>query len=242
MTVGSTRTSQGIVHESDECSRDPNGSTVGERGDSQPQSDTILTMDRSLTAVPICEDAGWKPPQHRQLWSQSQRRCDDPAGGPTRGRCRCSVEAVKRECPAPRHSAGRHDDAHSRLTAGHRCAICTTVASAIQSASIPGEEVSSPGPLLLWSDGRIVTPSGQSQVEVSDESLERGHVECLALRHSHLGQGPRTCGPLQLQDAADNDATAGADDGAFADVDSYKAARVVKGADIHARELIAWIR
>ncbi len=34
----------------------------------------------------------------------------------------------------------------STLTAGHRCPVCTTVPRAIMLASMPGEEVSSPGP------------------------------------------------------------------------------------------------
>src|SRR6266487_6895555 len=34
------------------------------------RTDAILTMDRSLTAVPTCEDAAWEPPWLYQLWSQ----------------------------------------------------------------------------------------------------------------------------------------------------------------------------
>jgi hypothetical protein len=40
----------------------------------------------------------------------------------------------------------RRGAGYSRLTAGHRCRTCTTLARAIQLAGRPGEEVSSPGP------------------------------------------------------------------------------------------------
>ncbi len=37
------------------------------------------------------------------------------------------------------------------MTAGHRCPTCTTIPGASMLASMPGEEVSSPGsPLLVW--------------------------------------------------------------------------------------------
>jgi hypothetical protein len=53
----------------------------------------------------------------------------------------------------------RRDAGHSRLTAGHRCPSCTTVARSIRLASIPGEEGSSPGTPSSSGDGRIVTRS-----------------------------------------------------------------------------------
>jgi hypothetical protein len=58
--------------------------STGQPGDGAPRrnrtGDVILTMDRSLTAVPSGEDAGWEPPQHCQLWNQFRRPCADPAG------------------------------------------------------------------------------------------------------------------------------------------------------------------
>jgi hypothetical protein len=118
---------------------------------------SILTMDRSLTAVPTCEDAGRKPPQIRQLWDQFRRPCDDPARWPQQGGCPSPVRAVKHEWASSCEPALRRGTGHSRLTAGHRCPTCTAIAGAILVASMPGEDTSSPGPPPLRGDGRIVT-------------------------------------------------------------------------------------
>ncbi len=66
--------------------------------------------------------------------------------GLTRGGCLCPVAAVKHEWALSRCRALRRGAGHSRLTAGHRRPTCTTIPGAIQLASMPGEEVSSPGP------------------------------------------------------------------------------------------------
>src|SRR5574341_929986 len=64
--------------------------------------------DRSLTAVPTCDDAGLEPPQIGQVWSQFRRSCDDPIRL-TRD-CPCSVRAVK---PVPLLRLGRLTQRHA---------------------------------------------------------------------------------------------------------------------------------
>jgi len=121
-------------------------------------------MDRSLTAMPTCGFAACGTPWSHQLWGRFRRSRDVPAGMPHPGGCRCPVEAVKHEwapswCAALRRGAG-----HSRLTAGHRCPSCATVARAIQLAIKPGGgRVLPPVPPPLWwcrADGHVGPRSG----------------------------------------------------------------------------------
>ncbi len=60
---------------------------------------------------------------------------------------RLASEAIRCTAGSRRNTSPTNTRCH-RLTAGHRCPTCTTVARAVQLAGIPGEEVSSPGPLL----------------------------------------------------------------------------------------------
>ena len=121
-----------------------------------------------IGALPPCPPAMMQPGSLHGSTSYGAslgQLCNDPAGGPHPGGCRCPVEAVKHEwasswCPVLRRGAG-----HSRLTAGHRC------------PSAPRWPRRSSRPVS--GGGRVLPRSPSSVVVTNGTLLVTGSLRCL---------------------------------------------------------------